>query len=259
MIEQGMFGSIVVKVVNDGLYTFINDQCEGGSELHPPAAIIDPELPDDAPGPIPSSRYMLGWLLAGQDHPRGTGVMVGLGSGGGAVQLLAAFPETDLTIVEIDPAMVRAARASYPLIEYYENKGRLQIITEDAERYFKYSPDLWDFSLVDGYTGKSHLVHSYLPDVCSRCSDIYANVIDSSISGPDIQVVAALCRTHGKPLLQAYPCQDGGNSKNIILTSSPTPQEQYASYVPFDNLGHFPRLIRLYDEMIERAAPLDGY
>jgi SAM-dependent methyltransferase len=139
---------------------------------------------DDAgqPGPIPQSTYMAGWLIAGAQHPTGDVLMIGLGSGTGAVALLDQFPSINVTVVEIDPAVVATASEHFPLLNKYQDEGRLHIVTSDASEHLVEAMqrgDHWDFACLDAYESNYEL---HMPDdllgLLSLCCDaLYLNVI----------------------------------------------------------------------------------
>ena len=208
MHRQGKFGPISIHENRDARLLLLNSQVQGGSYFTPSAASVDDALPSDAPGPISISPYALGWLLAGIHDPQATAVMTGLGSGAGAVQLLAAFPNIDLTVVEIDPVMVQMALKSFPLINWYMNRGRLNVVIKDAGQYFRESSDVFDFACVDSYTGGATLEEDYLPMVAKRAKEVYINLIDKHAGVKMLDVMVKL-QTAGNPVTELF--QAGGS------------------------------------------------
>lgn len=194
---EGKFGPITVVDDAGQRSLNINGERQGALLLSPSANEYSEDLPEDAPGPVSSSLYTDGWYLPGIADPYGSGVMVGLGSGAGAMSLLANFPEVDLTVIEIDPAIVDVANEYFPMLEYYQDRGRLEIIEADACEYLKTTPDTWGFGCGDAYTGTNRLVHDYIELLCQRCNRVYLNVIDR-FNGPGFAQMLALMQRNGK-------------------------------------------------------------
>lgn len=237
---RGMFGEITLREDGVTRALLINRQVQGSLFLRPDASEIDPELS----GPIVSaSAYAHGWLLAGTQSPSGSGLMVGLGSGGGALNLLANFPDIDLTVVEIDPAVVSVAFKGFPALEQYLNKGRLNVVISDAKAYLGEHSHKFDFGLADAYTGKGqkHVV-SYHALLKERCKDVYFNIIDST----DLELVKATKETFadlGMPLrwlMRALPPEllksPAVHTSNWIVTSSDVNWRLADDFEPFPKL-----------------------
>jgi len=192
-----MFGKIEIVDAEDARYLLLSGQIQGGSFHHPSAQSTVPGL--RGVGAVAASSYMAGWLLAGAMHPAASVVCVGLGSGAGIIQLLACCPSVDVTVVEIDPVMVEVARKAFPLLQYYEMVGRLNIATADAKDYLD-SEDMFDVGLADAYDGTSYNIKdSYMPALFSRCKHVYANVIDA-ITGQSTRHLLELAHKFDKPI-----------------------------------------------------------
>jgi len=236
-----MFGPIEVHDAQGERRLLLNGQQQGAALLDPPASVVDRELPDDAPGPLSSSAYANGWLLAGGMNPHGTGLMIGLGSGAGAVQLLFCCPDVELCIVEIDPILTQMALSNYPLLDYYQNIGRLNIIVEDANDYLVANRDDWDFGLADAYDGGQAVIDSYMPALCGRCKNIYVNVIDT-LAGKSMLGVAQMMDQAGKPVaevIKAVPFHivtSFEGRSNWILTSQEPDLEALSEFQPFSQV-----------------------
>lgn len=197
--RKGMFGTIQAVDTNGVRHLQLNGQIQGAAYLEPDASILAPGL--RGPGPMASSTYMTGWLLAGSQHPQASMLMVGLGSGAGAIQLLTVCPEVDITVVEIDPVMVDAATEAFPLLTYYQNQGRLNIVVEDATTYVE-SDGPFEVALADAYDGiTGALKDSYLPTLLARSGAVYLNCIDY-LDGRAAMAIAELAAAFGKPLTQ---------------------------------------------------------
>lgn len=177
MTCQGTFGQIDVVDRPDQRLLVMNNQIQGAAFLSPGAEFVDPQL--SGPGPISSSAYALGWLAAGHCAPAAQALMIGLGSGAGACQLLWMFPWIELTIIEACPEVERVARESFPLINHYSREGRLRVIRGYAQEVLSRSTAEWDIGLADAYTGQSEATDiNYLDELIDRCADVWLNVID---------------------------------------------------------------------------------
>lgn len=242
MIRQGLFGPIQVLEREGTRALLLNAQVQGACFLSPSAKDVGVEA--DGPGPIASSPYVAGWLLAGVHQPYGSGLMVGLGSGAGAVHLLHNFPHIDLTVVEIDPVMAEVALRSFPMLEHYLNTGRLDIVLADANEYLKRN-DRFDFGFADAYDGGEsfELISGYLSRLCQVCNDVFINAIDS----PDLSHIHKLvqtCHAAGNPLVCMMKAVAPDHQHlslpkaNYILTSAELDPFAVDSFTPFANVVH---------------------
>lgn len=181
-VRQGQFGEIRVvdwprwrKLIGAGA-------AYGSSYLEPSATELYPQA-RPGPGPVMQLDCQVAWLMAGVQHPAGHGLMLGLGSGSGAVGLLHCFPRLHLEVVEIDSTMISIARAHFPLVPFFEKKERLRIAISDAEQYLRANRTKYDFILVDLFTGPKmpSLVVSrpFLNFVIAASSDVWFNTIES--------------------------------------------------------------------------------
>jgi len=236
---QGKFGNLSVRDTAYARELLIDDQVQGGSFLEPSAATIDSSLV--GPGPIATSAYQAGWFLAGADYPQGEGIMIGLGSGSGAIQLLYNFPGIILTVIEIDPVLVQLARNSFPLIGYYEDQGRLLVIEQDANVFLANPGRTWEFGLADAYNGEDQLVDTYIPTLAKAVENLYINVIDY-YNGPGFRnIFGALADTTQsiKQIFKAIPCTSQNwpfhATSNWIFTTT-VGSEARDQFIPFQDL-----------------------
>jgi hypothetical protein len=217
MIIRGKFGTILVTDGPKSRRLYINRELQGGALFYPGADTVAPEL--SGPGPVSEAKYALGWLIAGKANPMGSFLMIGLGSGAGATQLLANFPEVDLTVVEIDPAMVEAATTSFPLLNYYADQGRLNIVVQDAKDFFEEHDWQWDAGLADAYTGQSYdLETGYFPGLCRSCLSLYVNVIGKFADDAFLRVADLMDEYGHQPMAFFQPNQlaEGGINADVI-------------------------------------------
>ena len=77
-------------------------------------------------------------------------LMVGLGGGSIAKFIYQNLPDIDLTVVEINPQVVQAAR-QYFLVP--ENNARFRVVLEDGAAYVATRVGRFDAILLDGYNG----------------------------------------------------------------------------------------------------------
>ena len=95
------------------------------------------------------TREMMAGLLLrdGNPYPRNA-LLIGLGSASLTKFLYRHFPDTHLTVVEIEPRVVTAARHFFKLPDDPE---RLEIIIDDGVEYLLKTTRTWDMILVDGF------------------------------------------------------------------------------------------------------------
>jgi len=233
---KGQFGPIHIIEDDDSRRLSINEQVQGRAFMSPSAAVVDVTL--RGPGPVAQSSYTYGWLLAGVHKPFGSGVMIGLGSGIGAVQLLYNFPKIDLTIIEIDPVMIEAALAWFPLLQHYIDKGRLNIICGDANRELLTLGSEFDFGFCDAYTGANYdHVSDYFNLLACKCSSLFLNIIDTS-QGSVILKTLKYFQGIGCPMkyvMKAQPPQYANYDMiqgNWIMTSASLSMPDLDSFIP---------------------------
>jgi hypothetical protein len=237
--RQGKFGPVTVRDLNGTRSLLINSQVQG-------SAFLDE---NNKPTPISSSAYSYGWLIAGLNHPEGSGLSVGLGSGQGIIMLLDQFQDVDMTVVEIDPVVVETALEHFPLLQHYVDLGRLNIVVDDATNYLDNIDGIFDFGLSDAYTGKGQLVNSYHKLLARQCESIYVNVIDTS---EGLEIVKVLRDFNNlRPMKWIFKAVPPGVSPkysggaNWILTSDDVDVQVLDSYLPFEDVagkaGHFAR------------------
>lgn len=237
----GMFGTLSVVQTDWARRIAIEQQNQGGSFLEP--ALVTERGPV-SPGPVFEASYMTGWLLAGTQNQTGRGLMIGLGSGAGAIGLLHCFPGIDLTVVEIDPQMVALATQHFPLIDHFQDLGRLQIVRADANQFLQDAAgrgESWDFLVGDAFTGTNHhhcpddLLH--LMTICSQ--SLWFNVIDN-IGGRDLDGLVAKLQRLDRPC-QAFdfrPETPPNVARNLLVTTQPIDPQVADEFEPFQDLDH---------------------
>lgn len=234
----GRFGLVDVRDGEGQRGLLLGQQVQGAAFFSPGADIVDPHLA--GPGPVSSSAYTLGWLAAGFHTPHARALMIGLGSGAGACQLLWQFPWLELTIIEACPVIRQVATESFPLIGYYQAMGRLHMIMGMAEDVLSRSTDQWDLGLADAYTGETEASElRYLDELADRCADVYLNVIDVPDGRHIAQTVDRLAAAE-KPVTGLYRAVDimrasrtyNGHA-NWILTTAAQDPAKLVQWQPF--------------------------
>ena len=95
------------------------------------------------------SRAMMSWMLFADDVPQ-TILQIGLGGGSFARYLAEHLPEAKQICIEINPQVIKIARASFCLPP--ENE-QFQIIEADGAEYVQILNHNTDLMLVDGFDG----------------------------------------------------------------------------------------------------------
>jgi len=244
--RKGLFGKIEIVDSHEARYLLLNDQIQGGGYLNPAATEFFPGM--HGPGCVAASSYMMGWVVAGVQNANASGVMIGLGSGCGVTQMLYLCPKIDLTVVEIDPAMVDVATKAFPLLQRYILEGRLNIVTADASDYLKTS-DVFDIGLADAYDGMSYnLKSSYMAQLFDKSGAVYANCIDK-VDGKATRNLIQLAKSKGKPIqhrLHATIDQPISAAEyqpaNWIMTSDVLMPRVLDTFMPFVDMSNCPAI-----------------
>lgn len=235
---SGMFGPVSIVQSDDSLNLLIGQQVQGGAYLSPHAVVRGQPV---MPGPVSSSKYSAGWLLAGTQNENGSAFMVGLGSGSGACALLHNFPNMDLTIVELDPAIIAAAQKWFPLLQQYQDEGRLNIITADATACLTDAlgdDNRWDIGFLDAYTGSNtmHAPPELIGLLLDRCDNVWINCIDHE-RGPQLAGLMDLMANNGRPACWVFRCSnEPGMVGNLVLTTQDVDPQTADAFVPYADL-----------------------
>jgi len=213
----------------------LGGQVQGASYFNPTAAAVVPDL--IGPGPIPACRYMAGWLAAGVLDPFASAVMVGLGSGAGAIAYLHET-HADLTVVEIDPEIVKLAESGFPLLVHYQDLGRLNIIIGKAEDVL--GEEVFDVGMCDAYTGNNALVDAVLAPTLRSCKTFWCNYISTYADKAqrDLLNEMDLAGTPATALLAASGLSHGiamSMLSNWIVTNAELDWEKLDNYKPFES------------------------
>jgi spermidine synthase len=148
-------------------------------------------------------------------------LFVGLGGASAPKRMWRDFPELEIEVAELDPAVVDVARRFFALRE----DGRLKVTAEDGRRFLARRDDRWDAIIVDAYFSDSIPFHlttrEFLELVRSRLEPggvVLANVI-GSLRGEGSQLFRALWRTYGTvfPTVVVHPVLDSADDPESIL------------------------------------------
>ena len=263
--RAGKFGPVgVVDTASTRRFT-IGGVLQGASLLRPPASSV-PGVTARGPGPVIETRYQLAWLLAGQRHPAGRGVMLGLGGGCGAVGLLHEFPGLSLDAVEADPAMATMAREFHPLVAHYERVGRLRIHVADATSYLSRQNGGHDFVLADVTVNADSLPvagsEALVRAVVRAAPEAWLRVFGSL---PDGEVHPVLDRfaTAGRPvdwlLSPVSPTVPIPRPRDWVLASGVRELPMPGAHGPFARMGSVIEPIRAaYRKLVLTALPGPG-
>jgi spermidine synthase len=169
------------------------------------------------------TREMMACLLLRpeSDWPRRV-LLVGLGAGSLTKFLYRHRPEARLTVVEIEPRVVAAARQFFKLPDEDE---RLRIVVDDAARYVAGGMDPFDLILVDGFDAQARAgALDTLPfyQACrARLGDdglLVANLLGRNRGfGASVERIAAAF--DGRSLV--FPSCDSGNAICVAAVGEP--------------------------------------
>ncbi|MEM7151480.1 MAG: protein arginine N-methyltransferase [Myxococcota bacterium] len=235
---EGTFDVLRVLEDEDMRALFIGKQCQGAMYLS-----SDDDQPQ--PGPFAYSPFTTGWLLAGCRHPKGHGLMLGLGSGAGAISLLSNFPEMTLRVVEIDGALIDMAQKYFPRLARLRRQGRLEIVQADARDVFESGGQHYDFVLLDVFTGVPEpppllSEPGFLARVVQSAELVLANTI-ITLGSEGQKAWLDLFEQAGRPVASMYPTgapeRWAKQPHNWILST--TTIEVPESFVPFGDSSHF--------------------
>lgn len=229
--QDGAFGPVVVR-----------DQAEAGGMAR--QLLIGSEVQgacrcgeDGEPTAVSTSPYTHGWLMAGSQRPAGRALMIGLGSGAGAISLLHNFPDLKLTVVEIDPVVACAALQFFPMLRELQKNDRLELVLEDASKFLSEGDERWDFGMADAYTGDNacHAPEQMVDMMAKRCDDLWFNVIDR-FDGESLEGVLLSLGRAKKPatwVFDVHPKMMPWSRRNIIVTSARLDREKALAFQPY--------------------------
>ncbi|CAM2070143.1 Tetratricopeptide repeat protein [Sulfidibacter corallicola] len=239
--EPGRFGQILIVENEWSREMNIKAQGQGGSYRTPPAASVNPELPE-GPGPVPNSFFNIAWFLPALTAPKGRGLFLGMGPCAGPVGLLANFPDLQIDAVEACPNVMAMARQWFPLVGHYETTGRLKLIEAEAGAFLDGfdRETRYDFVVFDLFDGEMRtpqvLDEPRLRRLITACDSIWMNLIGRAVD-EEIKQTAELFERCGLPwqylactlpdhLIRLTPA-------NWIAGTRTVDSESLKSFVPF--------------------------
>lgn len=153
-------------------------------------------------------------------------LFLGAGAFGMPCEVSREFPNADVDVVEIDPAVIEAGHKFFNL----EKHPKVQAHASDARSFVRKSDHKWNLVFGDAYNG----VRAIPPQLASKeffkqVSDHLApggvflmNVI-TAVDGPKAELLAGMLATLREvfPHVNAFPVHGGGPSaQNVILMAS---------------------------------------
>lgn len=241
VLEQapGVFDVLRVVEDEDVRALFIGSQCQGAAYRR-----TDDDEPE--PGPFACSAFTTGWLLAASRFPRGRGLMLGLGSGAGAIQLLACFPALSLRVLEIDAGVIELSRRCFPRLARGCDEGRLELVHADAREELDPAADgpRYDFALLDLFAGSpdSPLLADprLLVGLGRRTEVVLANAIFTLGDEAHRAWLAAFAAA-GRPVARMYPlgAPERWRSQPHNWILSTTAIEPPPGFAPFAASSHY--------------------
>jgi predicted O-methyltransferase YrrM len=232
--------------------------CHGSAWLEPTVEIADGRY---RPGPVPEPGYLVGWLLAAAARPDGHLLMAGLGSGAGLIALAWAFPRLRITVVEIDPEIIRLARGHFPLLGHFERQGNLAVCQGDIQEHVRMSTaGDWDITCLDAYGNSSEPFcnEGLLLDLHGRTRDVWVNVLDDG-QPPRLRRFAGLmidCGWRPRCQIAVHDPDDGEMCGNILLGTRMPDTYGLRSFRPFADFDH-PHALRAHrqiDSLLNHTA-----
>ncbi len=213
-----------------------------GSAFLAPAAVVGGET--CVPGAIPEAAYHLGWILAVGSRPDGHVLMAGLGAGSGATALLHEFPLLRITVVEIDPEIVRLALRHFPLLRRYERDGRVTIVVADIRRYVGAGrpppAERWSHVLLDAYRHSPTLLcpETLMTALRPSAEALWLNIVEDEDPAAQVRRWSALLREAGWEPRAVMPivCLESGeecHSGNVLLGTERIDPAAAVARVPF--------------------------
>lgn len=254
--EQGMFGPIEIGQTANLRYLNINDEREGDFWLDS----------HNEPSHVPSVEYISGWLpaadMSGADHKSVSGLMLGLGAGSGVIALLENFSCLRLTVVEIDPVLIKLACDYFPLLQHYVSQDRLHIVSADALEYIKTEAEAskprFDFVLVDLYQGELAVSERFLTlSFVSQLKKVSSLVGINLLADADVSQVRQVFSSAGLPLKTCFCTGTNNLTDNFILFSKTLSGE--STFVPYSGeKGYLSRsFARGFKHMLQHRTLLD--
>lgn len=239
---EGLFGSVQIVDTPDSRSLCLGEQVQGTVCQQPTAAEFEPTC-RLGPGPLSPNRFAAGFLLLGYAMRRSHGLVIGLGGAASVVMNLACFPEMSLTVVEIDPVVIKLCLTFFPLVQHYIDQGRLTIIETDALDFLQTNRQSFDFVQFDAYQGSPDVPAPFRSVEVIRQMGAIAPILFSNIIGkltdPAFHQVLAIFDQAGCPMHTLYPSEsiEGKESTHLNWIGSTYPLSIPDDFVPFAHLS----------------------
>ncbi|GHF22352.1 hypothetical protein GCM10017044_15630 [Kordiimonas sediminis] len=238
----GMFGPITIQDLAGKRWFYNAGRLQSAVFLSPTTSQMDSTRPPiKGPGPIGACTYTAGWLIAALSHPKGRGLMLGLGGAEGAISLLSNFPELTLDVIEIDNDLIEVVGRHYPLYRHYENLGRLSVFCACADTWLQQTSNQYDFVIFDIDDGRAEINPlltnpRFLKNLFHSANEHWFNLITRLDHSNYSVALKTLAAAHWPHLFQ-YNCQP--HSMNMLVTNRP-PRSADASFKPFAQISACP-------------------
>ncbi|MBM3449402.1 MAG: spermine synthase [Armatimonadetes bacterium] len=156
-------------------------------------------------------------------------LLIGMGGGTVPKRFLEDYPNVEMTVVEIDPDVNRAAERFFDV----PSSGRIRTFGQDGRQFVRRSPDRYGQILMDAYlkdTLPFHLAtREYFQEIRDRLTPegvFVANII-GALDGPESKLFRAVFKSvqHVFPNTYAFPVEFGDNGyadsiRNIIVVGT---------------------------------------
>ena len=189
---------------------------------------------------LPYSRWLFAAALYQPAPARA--LALGLGAGGFNRLFNLAFPDAQLTTVEIDPMMLRLAVELTGFAQSAQNR----VVIDDARLYLRHSAEVWDWLILDAYVRNSqippHLTTVEFFDSAAahlRPGGVFA----VNIVGPDAlyyALVNTLKRVFANGAVFLVP-----GTGNRIFLGTPSPKPDLAAAINRDPIALAPAVAPL--------------
>ncbi|PPT05321.1 hypothetical protein CKA32_005813 [Geitlerinema sp. FC II] len=240
--EEGLFGTVWVLDEPETRFLCIGEQSQGSATKSPSACQWEANC-RCGPGPLSESYFASAFLLVGCQMPESSGLVLGLGAGAGVTMSLACFPKLRLTVVEIDPVVIRMCLTFFPLVQHYIDTGRLEIIQADAIAFLNANRRRFDFLQCDVYQGDldfpaSFASQEFIKTIRQTSPFLFVNII-GELNSPHLRRVLAAFDAADRPLSTIYTGESLEKSKTEPINWFGLTQEANVprGFVPFANLS----------------------
>lgn len=175
--------------------------------------------------------FHLGPLLNPRAH---TALFVGLGGGSVPKNFRVNYPDLEMDVAEIDPAVIDVAKKYFVL----HDDDKLHLYASDGRIFLKQSKTLYDMVFLDAYYADAIPFHlttqEYLRELTKNMAPngiLVSNVI-SAVSGAKSKVFRSIYKTYQSVFAQVYafpigPLQGAGPEtlQNIVLVAMKSAQK----------------------------------